>query len=200
MVRSDFFFRPSVLTNSSITSRDGVDGKWSSFALRVGNPQQTVRVLISTASFCTWVVLPGGCPPGIPGTGGNTTCTQSRGGTFGPSRSSSWKGIGTYSLGIEQNLGIDDNATYGLDTVALGDDNSTGTPTLKAQVVAGFATMDFFTGMFGLRNQPAIFLKSPGPYNLSGNVTYPSFLETLKASNLIPSLSWAYTAGAPYRM
>ena len=197
---SNVFFSPKVVTNSAITSRDGDDGKWSSFALRVGNPQQTVRVLISTASVCTWVILPGGCPPGAPGLEHDHTCTQSRGGTFAPSRSSSWREVGNYSLNLELNLGYNDPGTYGLDTVALGVNNFPEAPTMNAQVVAGLETYDFYIGMFGLRHQSANFTNSSDPYNLSGDTTYPSFLETLKASSLIPSLSWAYTAGAPYRM
>ena len=102
-------------------------------------------------------------------------------------------------MDLELNLGYNDQATYGLDTVALGDKVFTGAPTINAQVLAGLETYDFYTGVFGLGSQPANFTKSSDAFNLSGDMTYPSFLETLKASSLIPSLSWAYTAGAPYR-
>ena len=100
---------------------------------------------------------------------------------------------------MELNLGYDDPATYGLDTVALGDGTFTGAPTLNAQIVAGLETYDFYTGMFGLGNGSASFMTSRNSSNLNGSLTYPTFLETLKASSMIPSLSWAYTAGAPYR-
>ena len=70
---------------------------------------------------------------------------------------------------------------------------------MTSQIVAGLETHDFYNGIFGLGDQPANFTKPSDRYNLSGIITYPSFLTTLKASGLIPSLSWAYTAGAPYR-
>ena len=70
---------------------------------------------------------------------------------------------------------------------------------MNAKVVAGLETYDFYTGMLGLGNQPGYFEASPNSGTSSGDIQYPSFLETLKASSLIPSLSWAYTAGAPYR-
>ena len=158
-----------------------------------------MRVLISTASQITFVVLPGGCPPGTNGTENGLTCTQSRGGTFDLLRSSSWRVFGNFSMDLEFNLGYNDPATYGLDTVALGDDNFTGAPTMSSHVVAGFETFDFYTGIFGLGHQPTNFTNSSNTSDLSGDITYPSFLGTLKASDLIPSLSWAYTAGAPYR-
>ena len=69
---------------------------------------------------------------------------------------------------------------------------------MNSQVVAGLETYDFYTGIFGLGDQPANFTHSSNTHNLSDTI-HPSFLETLKASGLIPSLSWAYTAGAPYR-
>ena len=44
---------------------DGNDGPWSSFALRLGTPAQTVKVMISTAGSQTWVVLPRVAPRSI---------------------------------------------------------------------------------------------------------------------------------------
>ena len=157
-----------------------------------------MRVFISTATLNTGVIIPGGCPPGVPGISPDLKCSQSRGGLFDPSHSSSWLGFGNYSLNKEENLGYDAIASYGLDTITLGSSNLTGGPTLKSQVVAGWETYSFYTGMFGLRIQPTNFTAS-SLLNTSNTISYPSFLGSLKASNLIPSLSWAYTAGAPYR-
>lgn len=179
---------------------DGDDGLWSSFALRVGNPEQTVRVLISTASEATWVVLPGGCPPNTPGITSLLTCSQSRGELFDTSGSNTWSALGNYSLGLELNLGYNDPATYGLDTVALGLSNATRGPILQGQVVAGLESYDFYTGLFGLGDQPTNFTASHDQSNLTGTVPHSSFLTTMKSENLIPSLSWAYTAGANYRL
>ena len=155
-------------------------------------------MLISTASDSTWVVLPGGCPPGTPGTTPTKTCSQSRGITFDSSLSTTWSSLGNYSLGVETNLGYDAPANYALDTVALGFSNATGGPTLQRQVVAGMETYLYYTGLFGLGNQPSNFTASNDASNLTGTVPYTSFLKTMKDQNLIPSLSWAYNAGAFY--
>ena len=107
--------------------------------------------------------------------------------------------MGNYSLGIDENLGYHTAASYGLDTIALGASNYTGGPALSSQVVAGLETYLYYTGMFGLGSQSSNFTNSSSPENLTDTIPYKSFLGSLKASNLIPSLSWAYTAGAPYR-
>ena len=155
-------------------------------------------MLISTASYNTKVIDPGGCPPGTQGITPSLTCPQSRGELFNASLSSTWSSKGNYTLDLETNLGYVAAATYGLDTVALGVSNDTGGPSLPGQVVASLTTSLFYTGLFGLRNQPTNFTDSQDSSNLTGTVPYPSFLTTLKNQNLIPSLSWAYTAGAAY--
>ena len=45
---------------------EGNDGTWSTFIIRVGTPEQTFRVLISTASHETWIPVPEGCLPTDP--------------------------------------------------------------------------------------------------------------------------------------
>ena len=186
------------LTLHSISERDGDDGNWSSFALRVGNPEQSVRVLISTADDNTKVIDPGGCPPGTQGITPSLTCSRSRGELFNASLSSTWLSKGIYSLGLENNLGYDSDGSYGLDTVALGVSNGTGGPVLPGQVVGSLTENLFYTGLFGLNNQPTNFTDSQDSSNLTDTVPYPSFLTTLKNQSRIPSLSWAYTAGAAY--
>ena len=156
-------------------------------------------MLISTASEDTWVVLPGGCPPNTPGITSSLTCSQSRGEPFDTSKSTTWSVLGNYSLGIEANLDYNDPGSYGLDTVGLGYSNATALPTLQSQVVAGLETYDYYTGLFGLGDQPTNLTASNDSENLTGTIPHPSFLTTLKSQNLIPSLSWAYTAGAHYR-
>lgn len=163
--------------------------------MRVGTPEQTVRVLISTAGHATWVVLPGSNDQDHGGLSNNSRLEdwndQDRGGVFNQSRSIGWKEIGNYSLGLEFNLDSDPpNATYGLDTVALGISPAIGGPSLESQVVAAYLDVYYFVGMFGLGSYPIYF-----------NITesHPTFLTTLKQKGLIPSVSWSYTAGAPYR-
>ena len=75
--------RSSTYTSSQY--RDGNDGPWSSFLLRVGSPPQSMRVLISTASNQPWVVLPEGCSLCVP-----SDCPQIRGGIFHLNQSSTW--------------------------------------------------------------------------------------------------------------
>jgi len=138
------------------------------------------------------VVTPGGCPAGEAGTDPSLTCSQSRGGLYDPGQSKSWHILGNYSLGLESTLGYGDlTAAYGEDTVALGFTDSNGGATLDSQIVAGIETDYYYTGVFGLGNQGTNLTNFTDPR--------PSFLTTMKAKNLIPSLSWAYTAGARYR-
>lgn len=170
---------------------DGPDGPWSSFAIQVGTPPQTVKVLISTASDQTWVVLPQGCTSRDP-----SNCETSRGGVFRPDQSDTWvqnnlSTSGTFSFGLESNLGYFSNAQYGYDTVTLGWQGSGG-PSLQQQVVAGIATKDFYLGLFGV---------NPRPINFTNfDTLVPSFMSDLKNKSLIPSVSYAYTSGNQYRL
>lgn len=97
---------------------------------------------------------------------------------------------GIFAISIEQNLNISVNALYGSDTVSLGLPGS-GLPSLQQQVVGGIAAKSFYMGMFGL---------NPAASNFSTfNDPVESYMATLKSQNEIPSLSFGYTAGAPYR-
>ncbi|OIW32564.1 acid protease [Coniochaeta ligniaria NRRL 30616] len=184
--------------HSSVTS-EGNDGPWSTFNLRVGTPDQDVRVLVSTASPETLVVLSEfGCSTKafktVP-----ADCSASRGAMFSPNASSSWQDQGLFSInqngvGLEANLGYSVNADFGLDTLGLGYVAGGNGPTLTNQTIGGVATASpFYLGIFGLGTQPVNFTRL-------GNFSTPSYLASLKAQNLIPSLSWSYTAGAMYRL
>ena len=170
---------------------EGNDGPWSTFQFNIGTPAQTVDVLVSTASYQTWVVVPQGCPPSGP-----ANCATLRGGLFNYNQSTSWVPNNvtvnsTYALGLEKNLGYSgDNGLYGYDTLTLGlpGDN---VPTLEQQIVAGIATPDFYLGEFGLDPRPTNFS------NFSHSVN--SYMTSLAQKNLIPSESWGYTAGNQYR-
>ena len=130
---------------------DGDDGQWSSLGLRVGNPPQNVRVLVSTNSPSTLVVIPLGCSTEainpVP-----LQCANDRGLSFDSNASTTWKyegrwGINNGEVGFEANLGYSVNADYGLETLGLGhiagDING---PTLENQTVAGIAaTSPFYT-------------------------------------------------------
>lgn len=151
----------------------------------MGTPEQSVRVLPSTAGSATWIVTPGGCEPPSP------ECNTARGGLFNQSQSSTWNDLGSFTLALEQNLGHNESGAYGLDTISLGLSNATGGPTLDSQIIVGIETENWYTGVFGLQQQPVNLTDFSQPRQ--------SVLSVLHARNLIPSLSWAYTAGARYR-
>lgn len=158
----------------------------------MGNPRQTVRVIPSTAGISTWVIAPSGCPPSEPGISAAEGCPESRGGLFNATQSSSWHALGHYSLGIDANLGYGDlTALYGQDTITFGFSDSIGRPELESQVVTALTTDDYLVGLFGLNHQAVNLTNFTDPL--------PSALGTMKKNNMIPSLSWAYTAGALYR-
>ena len=96
--------------------RDGDDGPWSSFPVRVGTPEQDVRVFPSTAATSTWVIQ---APLGCEGWEGPTACTNARGGVFANATSSTWKDKGVYGLFVEQNLGYEVYGDYGFDNGGL---------------------------------------------------------------------------------
>ena len=79
---------------------------------------------------------------------------------------------------------------FGLDSVTIGFGDFDGGPQLEPQLIGEIAPEYYFNGLFGL-NPNDTFLE---------NFTKPhtSALAMMKRQNMIPSLSWAYTAGAPY--
>ena len=108
-----------------------------------------MRVLVSTNSPDSMVVLPQGCTSAaihpVP-----NDCADVRGGLFNPNSSSTWRdqglfGINEDGVGFEANLGYSQNADYGLEVLGLGfvAGGESG-PTLKNQTVAGIATASPF--------------------------------------------------------
>ena len=168
---------------------EGNDGDWSTFSIRIGNDAvaQNTRVTISTTGPQTLAVLSSVCNGSS-----STTCASSRGGTFNISKSSTWNDQGGFNLGLfEANLGYDNVlAEFGLDAVGLGLSAALG-PSLESQVVGGITADEYWYGQLGLSVQPTNFTNFASPQ--------PSFFQSLYNTNLIPSLSWAYTAGAKYR-
>lgn len=168
---------------------EGNDGDWSTFSIRIGNDAvaQNTRVTISTTGPQTLAVLSSVCNGSS-----STTCASSRGGTFNISKSSTWNDQGGFNLGLfEANLGYDNVlAEFGLDAVGLGLSAALG-PSLESQVVGGITADEYWYGQLGLSVQPTNFTNFASPQ--------PSFFQSLYDKNLIPSLSWAYTAGAKYR-
>ena len=122
---------------------------------------------------------------------GDNTCINARGLLFNPNSSSTWSQYGFYALGAEQNVGSTGSARYGNDTVTLGIEGSGG-PTLPNQIVAAYSTDDFYLGFFGVNPSSTNFTQQ--------EQGIPSYMTTLKNQNLIPSLSFGYTAGNKYRL
>ncbi|KAL8699883.1 MAG: hypothetical protein Q9201_005747 [Fulgogasparrea decipioides] len=150
----------------------------------------TVRVFASTAVPETWTVSTGGCAAGD-----SAGCSDSRGGLFSPNASTTWDHIDKFALGVELNLrnysSNQDYGEYGFDILALGYQGS-GSPSVNHSVIAGIETDDFYVGNIGLSPQPINFTTVDNPP--------PSLLSQLKSTGQIPSLSYGYSAGAPYRL
>ena len=186
---------PSPLVIPASQYFEGNDGPWSTFDVRVGTPEQYIRVLVSTASPYTLVPLAGeACSSSVFSTV-PSGCALSRGNLFDPKQSSSWKDIGLYGInengvGFQANLGYSQRVQFASEHLGIG---LTG-PGLDNQIVGAIATpQPFYMGIFGLNTQPLNF-------SILGNETTQSFLTVLKDENKIPSLSWSYTAGAKYRL
>lgn len=126
-------------------SSEGNDGPWSSFFLRVGTPEQYVRVLVSTASPESMVVLSEyGCSDSV-FANAPSNCASSRGDLFNLNKSSSWNELGIFNInnngvGLEANLGYSQRSEFGTDDIGL----SLNGPKLENQTLAGIATPEPF--------------------------------------------------------
>ncbi|KAL1310643.1 hypothetical protein AAFC00_000911 [Neodothiora populina] len=165
---------------------EGIDGSWNSFTLRVGTPVQTVRVFPSWKSYQTWVVAPQGCIYASD----QSSCNDARGGIFDYNQSSTYEDVGIYAIDVEDDLGYVGNAQYGWDVVTLGGLGEGG-PTLHNTTVGALAVYDYYLGAFGLNPKPTNWTTLE-----NGS---PSYMTQLKEQKFIPSVSFGYTAGAPYR-
>ena len=153
--------------------------------MQVGSPAQNVRVFASTSSPDTWVVRSYGCVPD------DAACLEDRGRPFNPNSSTTWDETGYYDLKVDQNEATSIRGQVGNDTIGLGVQGSGG-PILKNQIVATYTDPSLHLGLFGL---------NPAPTNLSASDQgRPSYMTTLRQKELIPSLSFGYTAGAQYRL
>ncbi|KAI4234105.1 MAG: hypothetical protein L6R40_006870 [Gallowayella cf. fulva] len=106
--------------------------------------------------------------------------------------SSTWQPNGFWQLGNERNLGLFANGLFGNETLGLGIQGSGG-PTLTDQIMAVIGTEKVYLGMFAV---------NPKRTNYTGITEQgqASYMTNLKNQSLIPSLSFAYTAGASYRL
>jgi len=177
---------PAPLSIAPSENWEGIDGLWNTFALRIGNPAQVVRVLISTTSQQTWSIDPQACVNAAD----QNVCAESRGGVFYSNKSKTWQQDGIYDLFIEKSLNLTGDAMFGYDQIAMGYVGQNG-PLLQRQVLGSLATDSFWFGHLGIQPKTTNFT------NLSQNI--PSYLSSLRSQNDIPSVSWGFTQGAPYR-
>lgn len=191
--RDDSIPEPYVVPNTG--EWDGNDGPWSTFRLSVGTPPQDFRVLVSTRGHETFVLDPQGCTSTDP-----SNCTTTRGAEpfngaessgFNTNASSTWDVIGIYDLGLEADLGYTGNGQYGYDTIRLGSSQDESALGMDHQVVATIADKSFYMGLIGVSPTSSSFNSISQPVK--------SLFDQLKQNNSIPSISYAYTAGAPYQ-
>lgn len=128
------------------------------------------------------VVLPNGC------VARDTICPSARGELFDNGSSKSWSEIeSTIYLFQDPSL----TALLGNDTLRLGAAGSSA-PSLANQVIFGIADdRKYYLGMLGLSQVSTSLSK--------GEKGQPSLITSLRDQNIIPSLSFGYTAGAQYR-
>lgn len=170
----------------------GIDGSWSTFFLRIGNPPQYHRVLVSTASQQTWTVYERGCKKNANiSEAQDGHCYESRGRTFNDTSSQSWWYRGYYRLWLEDKLGIGGIGLFGYDDVGLGTVEEEG-PLVRNSTVGTHISTDFWLGHFGVNPKPTNFTAFSDPS--------PSWMSFAFEQGKIPSLSFGYTAGARYRL
>ena len=113
---------------------------------------------------------------------------------FNASQSSTWQNAGLFDLHMELNLGYTGNGDSGFDSIALGvPGSSSGGYVLERQILASIATKEFYIATWGIAPRPTNFT------TIDAENSHQSLLSSLKEQGQIPSLSYAYTAGAPYR-
>ncbi|KAF2712750.1 acid protease [Pleomassaria siparia CBS 279.74] len=176
---------------------DGNDGSWSTFRISIGKPGQQFRVLASTKSGETYVVVPEGCIQGIDG----PNCSNLRGADifqssqspgFQVNMSSNWSTLGQYSVDLEDSLNYTAQGLFGFDKITLGSAVDDTSISMDHQVVSGIADTDYWMGYIPLGVPDSSFS------SLSQSID--SFIYQLRNSSQIPSLSFSYTAGAKYRL
>jgi hypothetical protein len=175
---------------------DGNDGFWSTFSISVGTPAQDFRVLPSTKGGVTYVIAPEGCalpsdPADCPNLRGAQVFQSTQNIGFQSNASDSWSALGQYGVDLEDSLNYTADGLFGFDKVALGPAANSASLSLDHQVVAGVAEPDYFMGVLPLGDTELSFSSLSQPIR--------PLLYQLQNASMIPSFSYAYTAGAKYR-
>ncbi|KAI6796723.1 acid protease [Hortaea werneckii] len=175
----------------------GNDGRWNTFQISIGVPEQDFYILPSTATQKFWLPDAQGCAvhsPSDPGYCGFLRGAIGNDGQnssgFASNGSTTWDLIGIYTLDDqEEKLGYGGNGKFGYDTVSWN--GASKSVVLQDQVVGSLPGLEYWLGMIGV---------GPKPINFTTfNEPVPSMLSHMVDNEIIPSLSWAYTAGASYR-
>jgi hypothetical protein len=109
---------------------------------------------------------------------------------FQKNASATWEELGIYTMSLGANLGFTSNAYYGYDNFGLGGSPSSNAIELNKFTIAAYASSDLWIGQLGL-NMFAIIVGETERQHL--------LLSRLKEEGKIPSLSFEFQAGAPYR-
>ena len=178
----------------------GNDGPWSTFNIRVGPSQQLVQVLPASSVSLTLAVLELGCVEEVE----PSTCEDLRGAVLDPTDLLAWSNL-TAANGDEfLTVKFPSEEFYfreglasavGVTSLALDWDegeSSSDLQPLEGQVIAGYAVKDPFLGLLGLSGLPS--------HPVTPDISYNSPLHTLKNVSAISGLTWAYTAGAKYKI
>lgn len=176
----------------------GNDGPWSTFSIRVGSPPQSLEVLPASSATLSLVVLEQGCSESDP-----ANCRTLRGNVLDTGNLSTWEPLVSDSgerylsvlLPAQQAVLNEQIASeMAINSISLdvwGGD-SANSVFLKHQLLAGYAVKTPFIGLLGLSGRET--------YPVRANESYESPLQTLKNTGTISGLTWAYTAGAQYKV
>lgn len=123
-------------------------------------------------------------------TGGNLDAFVASG--YQSNVTSSWQEKPGLEIQDESYLNVTSSAQYGVDVVGLGPDASAGL-TLSSSLIAGVPTEPFYLGSLGLKPARTTVVNQSKAY-----ASTATLMTQLKDQNLIPSLSYGYTAGAIY--
>jgi hypothetical protein len=179
----------------------GNDGPWSTFRVWIGDSSEPVELLPASSLSLTLVVLEEGCPQGAPAP---NDCAGRRGNILDLQHSVTWSNLtirdgspyGNVPLPIEGNfLNESVGAEIGVDFLRLdllGNVLTEDKLPLGGQLIAGYAAKSFFLGLLGLGGFQF--------YPVSGSDPYNSPLLTLENRSSISGPTWAYTAGASYKI
>jgi hypothetical protein len=171
----------------------------SLFTVQIGSkPARDLRLFPSTSLGMSFPISPKGCPLSY-NTSDDRTCADSRGGVYSHTDSRSYEIEGVYSLDTYDTFSGFGFPFYpvqmGWDDITFGFHVKSGRASSTPSTLIGEMAMWNYTwlGLLGL---------DPKPTNLSRTRVagmmepLPSMIERLVSSGIIPSRSWAYTAGS----